>query len=104
MYALQKNIMPLESFHFRHPFTLMLAGPTQSGKTTIIQKIIGGKNKNTRPGLTDKGLAETSLINVMINTLLCWYWVSQFRSVLGPVLCSDAVAAIVANNDVKRCF
>ena len=41
MYALQKNIMPLESFHFRHPFTLMLAGPTQSGKTTIIQKIIG---------------------------------------------------------------
>jgi Ni2+-binding GTPase involved in maturation of urease and hydrogenase len=41
MYALQKNIMPLESFHFRHPLTLMLAGPTQSGKTTIIQKIIG---------------------------------------------------------------
>jgi hypothetical protein len=41
MFALQKNIMPLESFHFRHPFTLMLAGPTQSGETTIIQKIIG---------------------------------------------------------------
>ena len=40
MYTFKKNISPVDSFHFRHPFTLMLAGPTQSGKTTIIQKII----------------------------------------------------------------
>jgi hypothetical protein len=37
----QMNFAPVEIFHFRHPFTCMLAGPTQSGKTTIIQKIIG---------------------------------------------------------------
>ena len=30
----------LDSFAFKHPFTCMIAGPTQSGKTTIIKKII----------------------------------------------------------------
>ena len=30
----------IEDFYFRHPFTCMLAGPAQSGKTTLVQKII----------------------------------------------------------------
>ena len=34
----ENNIM--DSFSFNHPFTCMIAGPSQSGKTTIIKKII----------------------------------------------------------------
>ena len=34
------NLNILEPFAFRHPFTCMIAGPTQSGKTTLLKKII----------------------------------------------------------------
>ena len=38
---LAKNeIQTIDSFFFRHPFTLMIAGPTSSGKSMILQKII----------------------------------------------------------------
>ena len=40
MISVNKNSSTIESFFFRHPFTCMLAGPAQSGKTTLIQKII----------------------------------------------------------------
>ena len=40
MISVNKNSSTIESFYFRHPFTCMLAGPAQSGKTTLIQKII----------------------------------------------------------------
>jgi hypothetical protein len=30
----------IEPFYFRHPFTCMIAGPTKSGKTSIIKKIL----------------------------------------------------------------
>ena len=41
MQSSKRNLATIEQFYFRHPFTCMLAGPTQSGKTTILQKIIG---------------------------------------------------------------
>jgi len=34
------NINTIEQFYFRHPFTLLLSGPSKVGKTTLIQKIL----------------------------------------------------------------
>ena len=51
MISARQNMV--EPFYFRHPFTCMLAGPSQSGKTTLIAKILsqawGGL---ARPGPT----------------------------------------------------
>ena len=32
--------MEISSIIFKHPFTCMIAGPTQSGKTTLLTKIL----------------------------------------------------------------
>jgi len=34
------NINTIEQFYFRHPFTMLLSGPSKAGKTTLIQKIL----------------------------------------------------------------
>ncbi len=34
------DINTIEQFYFRHPFTLLLSGPSKAGKTTLIQKIL----------------------------------------------------------------
>ena len=34
------DINTIEQFHFRHPFKLLLSGPSKAGKTTLIQKIL----------------------------------------------------------------
>jgi hypothetical protein len=40
-YQMEKSeFSPIEEFYFRHPFTCLLAGPTFSGKTSIILKIL----------------------------------------------------------------
>lgn len=43
------EIQTIDSFFFRHPFTLMIAGPTSSGKSTILQKIIDFQEGGIRP-------------------------------------------------------
>lgn len=35
----------IPSFIFNHPFTCMLAGPSKSGKTTLLKKILTNNQK-----------------------------------------------------------
>ena len=53
MISTNKSLGSIEPFYFRHPFTCMLAGPAQSGKTTLISKIISQARVGlSRPGPT----------------------------------------------------
>ena len=88
------NIDILDSFKFQHPFTCMIAGPTQSGKTTILQKIINE---------SDNGLLEPPP-----NCIVYCYsrWQKAFEEIkmsrAGPAhfnISSSAQKAIVTFNE-----
>ncbi len=45
--------MNMEPFHFRHPTTISISGPTNSGKTSLVVDIINNKNELFNPTPTD---------------------------------------------------
>ena len=34
------EVKQIETYHFQHPFTCLIARPTKSGKTTLLEKIL----------------------------------------------------------------